>query len=63
MKMEYQVLVYGFENEILSSQHYNSEPNESEVEKLINEDDGIIAEVYEVKGDYYSKHLVTYETI
>ncbi len=63
MKMEYQVLVYGFENEILSSQHYNSEPNQSDVIKLINEDDGIIAEVYEVKGDYYSKHLVTYETI
>jgi hypothetical protein len=61
--MEYQVLVYGFENEILSSQHYNSEPTQSEVIKLINEDDGIIAEVYEVNGDYYSKHLVTYETI
>lgn len=61
MKTEFQILVYGVDNEILSSQHYDYEPTENEVVKLISGDGGISAEIYEVKGDDYSKHLLTYE--
>lgn len=59
--MEYQVLVYGIEGDILSSQHYDEEPTQKLVDELISEDDGVKALVYEVDGDFYSKLLTTYE--
>lgn len=61
MNNEFQILVYGVEGDILSSQHYDYEPTENEVVKLISEDNGVSAEVYEVNGDDYSKHLLTYK--
>lgn len=61
--MQYQVLVYGVEGDILSSQHFDNEPSENEVADMISEDKGITAEVYLVDGDEYSKHLYTHELI
>ena len=60
MKTEFQILVFSEDNDILSSQHYDYEPTENEVVKLISEDGGVSAEVYEVRGDDYSKHLLRY---
>ena len=41
--MEYQVLVYGIEGDILSSQHYDEEPTQKLVDELISEDAGVKA--------------------
>jgi hypothetical protein len=54
---EFQVIVYGEENEIVSSQHYEEEPNEQVLDELLS--DGIKLECYEVDGDDYSKLLFT----
>ena len=54
-KREYQVLVYDEENSIVSSQHFDQEPNEQLLNELIL--DGIKLECYEVEGDEYSKLL------
>ena len=54
-KKEYQVLVYDEENSIVSSQHFDQEPNEQLLNELIL--DGIKLECYEVEGDEYSKLL------
>ena len=54
---EFQVLVYDDENSILSSQHFDEEPNEQLLDELIS--DGVRLECYEVEGDDYSKLLFT----
>ena len=54
---EFQVLVYDDENSILSSQHFDEEPNEQLLDELIS--DGVRIECYEVEGDDYSKLLFT----
>ena len=54
---EFQVLVYDDENSILSSQHFDEEPNEQLLVELIS--DGVRLECYEVEGDDYSKLLFT----
>jgi hypothetical protein len=54
---EFQVLVYDDENSILSSQHFDEEPNEKLLDELIS--DGKRLECYLVKGDDYSKLLFT----
>ena len=54
---EFQVLVYDDENSILSSQHFDEEPNERLLDELIS--DGVRLECYEVEGDDYSKLLFT----
>ena len=54
-KKEYQVLVYDEQNSIVSSQHFDQEPNEQLLNELIL--DGIKLECYEVEGDEYSKLL------
>jgi len=54
-KKEYQVLVYDEENSIISSQHFDEEPNEQLLDELIS--DGVRLECYEVKDDEYSKLL------
>jgi hypothetical protein len=54
---EFQVLVYGEENDILSSQHFDEEPTEQMLDELLS--DGVRLECYEVKGDDYSKLLFT----
>ena len=46
MKTEFQILVFSEDNDILSSQHYDYEPTENELVKLISEDGGISAEFY-----------------
>ena len=55
--MEYQVLVYGIEGDILSSQHFDEEPTEQMLDELLS--DGVRLECYEVEGDDYSKLLFT----
>ena len=59
MKKEFQVLVFGQENDILSSQSYDNEPNEEILDKLLSE--GIKLQCYEIEGDEYSKLLFTLE--
>lgn len=54
---EFQVLVYDNENSILSSQHFDEEPNEQLLDELIS--DGKRLECYLVEGDDYSKLLFT----
>ena len=54
-KKEYQVLVYDEQNSIVSSQHFDQEPNEQLLNELIL--DGVKLECYEVEGDEYSKLL------
>ena len=54
---EFQVLVFDDENSILSSQHFDEEPNEQLLDELIS--DGVRLECYEVEGDDYSKLLFT----
>jgi hypothetical protein len=54
---EFQVLVYGEENDILSSQHFDEEPTEQMLDELLS--DGVRLECYEVEGDDYSKLLFT----
>lgn len=61
--MQYQVIIYGIEGDIISSQHFDNELTEVEVIDIIEEDDGVKAEVYLVDGDEYSKHLDTFELI
>jgi hypothetical protein len=56
-KKEFQVLVYGEENDILSSQHFDEEPTEQMLDELLS--DGVRLECYEVEGDDYSKLLFT----
>ena len=55
MKKEFQVLVFGQENDILSSQSYDNEPNEEILDELLSE--GIKLQCYEIEGDEYSKLL------
>ena len=57
MKREFQVLVFGEENDILSSQSYYTEPNEEILDELLSE--GIKLQCYEIEGDEYSKLLFT----
>jgi hypothetical protein len=57
--VEYQVIVFGEEDEIVSSQHYQEEPNDEILKELLSE--GVRLECYEVEGDDYSKHLFTYD--
>ena len=57
MKREFQVLVFGEENDILSSQHFDEEPTEQMLDELLS--DGVRLECYEVEGDDYSKLLFT----
>jgi hypothetical protein len=59
--MEYQVLIFSEEGDILSSQHYDNVPGEELIDELLVEDKGVKAEVYIVDGDEYSKHLFTYD--
>ena len=54
---EFQVLVYGEENDILSSQHFDEEPTEQMLDELLS--DGVRLECDEVEGDDYSKLLFT----
>jgi hypothetical protein len=54
---EFQVLVYGEENDILSSQHFDEVPTEQMLDELLS--DGVRLECYEVEGDDYSKLLFT----
>jgi len=54
---EFQVLVYGEESDILSSQHFDEEPTEQMLDELLS--DGVRLECYEVEGDDYSKLLFT----
>ena len=54
---EFQVLVYGEVGEIVSSQHFDEEPNEQILDELLS--DGVRLECYEVEGDDYSKLLFT----
>jgi hypothetical protein len=53
--VEYQVIVFGEEDEIVSSQHYQEEPNDETLKELLSE--GVRLECYEVEGDDYSKFL------
>jgi hypothetical protein len=57
MKREFQVLVFGEENDILSSQSYDTEPNEEILDELLSE--GTKLQCYEIEGDEYSKLLFT----
>jgi len=57
MKKEFQVLVLGEENDIISSQSYDTEPNEQILDELLSE--GIKLQCYEIEGDEYSKLLFT----
>ena len=59
MKKEFQVLVFGQENDILSSQSYDNEPNEEILDELLSE--GIKLQCYEIEGDEDSKLLFTLE--
>ena len=59
MKKEFQVLVFGQENDILSSQSYDNEPNEEILDELLSE--GIKLQCYEIEGDEYYKLLFTLE--
>jgi hypothetical protein len=53
---QFQVLVYN-EDTIVSSNHFDDEPNEQILDELLSE--GIKLECYEVEGDDYSKLLFT----
>jgi len=53
---QFQVLVYN-EDTIVSSSHFDDEPNEQILDELLSE--GIKLECYEVEGDDYSKLLFT----
>ncbi len=57
VEREFQVLVYDEENSIVSSQHFDEEPNEEVLNELLSE--GVRLECYEVEGDDYSKLLFT----
>lgn len=48
--IEYQVVVYGVEDDIVSSQTYDQEPNDETLEELLSE--GVRLECYEVENDF-----------
>ena len=50
-------MVYGEENDIVSSQHFDEVPTEQMLDELLS--DGVRLECYEVEGDDYSKLLFT----
>jgi hypothetical protein len=56
--IEYQVIVFDEEGNIVSSQHYDQEPNEETLNELLSE--GVRLECHEVEGDDYSKFLFEY---
>jgi hypothetical protein len=49
MKTEFQLLIYGEENDILSSSHFDKIPSSMFVNASIQEDNGIRAEIHEVE--------------
>ena len=55
--VEFQVIVYDEDDSIVSSQHFEEEPNEELLNELLSE--GVRLECYEVEGDEYSKQLFT----
>jgi hypothetical protein len=57
VEKEFQVIVYDDEDSIVSSQHFNEEPNEEVLNELLSE--GVKLECHEVEGDHYSKLLFT----
>ena len=59
--LEYQVLVFGEDDEIVSSQHFDKEPTEQILDELLS--DGVRIECHLVEGDEYSKFLFSYENI
>ena len=56
---QFQVIVYGEDDEIVSSQQFDEEPTDEMLDELLKE--GVKIECYEVEGDEYSKLLFTYD--